>query len=277
MKKYIVLTFLLLSVKAFAQNFEGSIKWSLKMEITDPQRKAQMEAAQKKMNDPASQARMREMQAKMNDPQFKSMMEGNPQLKAQIEKMIADMQQGGDLSSMMPKELIAKIKDQNSLVKMEGGVFSSEILYLKNNDQTYSIDRKNKTYSVLSAPAKSEKVSNLKYKVTKTSEKTKILNHLCTKYIVDATEGDVKKMTQYIWATTEVNFDLKALAKQRVGNSEHRLFYEEIDGLPLKTEMKLSQADITMEAKEIKQEPLDANQFIIPADFKEVSAPTLKK
>ena len=273
MKKYLLIVFTLLSVTAFPQNFEGTIKWSLKMEITDPKHKAQMEEAQKKLSDPKTQAQMKEMQAKMNDPQFKAMMESNPQMKAQMEKMMSGMQQnGGDLGSMMPKELVIKIKDQNSLVKMDGGMFSSEMLYLKGKDQTYSLDRQNKTYSILNTPVNTERKSPaMDYKVTKTSETATILNHVCTKYIVEASSNGTKKMMQYIWATTEIkDFDLKSLAKQRVGNSGHKLFYESIDGVPLRTEMMMQEATMTMEATEIKRESLDAAIFIIPADFKEV-------
>src|SRR6187549_1463834 len=105
MKNIILILVLFLSIKAFPQNFEGTIKWAIKVDVTDPKQKAQLEQAQKQMNDPATQAQMKQMMEKMNDPQFKAMMESNPQLKAQIEKM---MQNGfpTDMSSMFPKELI---------------------------------------------------------------------------------------------------------------------------------------------------------------------------
>lgn len=271
MKKYVLAAFLLISIQAFTQNFEGTIKWSLKMDITDPKQKAQMEEAQKKLSDPATQAQMKEMQSKMNDPQFKAMMESNPQMKAQIEKMMSGMQQGGGISSMMPKGLVIKIKDKNSLVKMDGGMFASEILHLNSKDQSYSLDRQNKTYSILNTPAKSDKTSpTLDYKVTKTSETAKILNYSCTKYIVEVTSHETK-INQYIWATTEIkDFDLKALAKQRMGNGGQRLFYDNIDGVPLKTEMKMQSATMIMEVTEIKKESIDQSLFVIPSDFKEV-------
>ena len=54
-----------------AQDFEGTIKWSMKMNITDPKMKAQMEEAERKMKDPATQAQMKQAMEKMNDPRSK--------------------------------------------------------------------------------------------------------------------------------------------------------------------------------------------------------------
>src|SRR5258708_39761839 len=85
MKKLIPCFLLLFGGTAHAQSFEGTIKWSMKMEITDPAMKARMEEGMKKMNDPAAQERIKEMQAKMNDPQMKAAMDANPQMKAQME------------------------------------------------------------------------------------------------------------------------------------------------------------------------------------------------
>src|SRR5687767_11299156 len=85
MKAQLTLSCLLFSIVCFSQNFEGTIKWSMKSEITDPKMKAQMEEAQKKLNDPATQAQMKEMKEKMNSPEMKAMMEKNPQMKQQME------------------------------------------------------------------------------------------------------------------------------------------------------------------------------------------------
>ena len=147
MKKLIPCFLLLFALTAKAQNFEGTIKWSMKMDITDPARKAKMEEAKKRMSDPAAQARMKEMQAKMNDPQMKAMMEANPQMKTQMEAMMK--MQGGDMSAMMPKGFTIMVKGQNTLTKMEGRPMAMEILYLKDKDNAYHLDRQNKTYSAM--------------------------------------------------------------------------------------------------------------------------------
>jgi len=271
MKNVILMVALLFCVKAFSQTFEGTIKWSMKTEITDPKQKAQMEAAQKQLSDPANQARIKEMQAKMNDPQFKAMMDSNPQMKAQMDKMMGSMT-GGDISSMIPKGFIVKIKGKNTLTKMDGGMMANnEFLHLGDKNQSYSVDRQNKTYSVMNATqAKTESTTtDADVKVTKTSETAKILNYNCTKYIVETTSHGTT-ITQFLWATTEIkDFDLKALSKQNFGKGQ-RMFYDKVDGVPLKIEMKTNEMNMTMEATEIKKESLSAADFTIPADFKEV-------
>jgi len=269
MKNIILILVLFLSIKAFSQNFEGTIKWAIKVEVTDPKQKAQLEQAQKQMNDPATQAQMKQMMEKMNDPQFKAMMDSNPQLKAQIEKMV----QNGfptDVSSMFPKELIVKVKNKNALTKIEGGILASEILYVGDKDKTYNLNREKKTYSVLTPPDKNDSKTDADVKITKTSETIKILNYTCTKYIAEVTSGTTK-ITQYLWATKEIkDFDMKALAKQHIAKNGQRMFYEEIDGVPLKMEMSLQGNIMTMEVKEIKRESLPAADFTVPADFKEI-------
>jgi len=237
MKTRMTLGCLLLSVMCLAQNFEGVIKWSMTNEITDLKLKAQMAEAQKKMNDPATQAQMKEMEEKMNDPQFKAMMESNPQMKAQMENAMK-MMQGGDMGSMMPTGFTLKVKDGNSLIKMEGGMMSgTETLYLKDKNQSYLINRESKTYTVLPHYDEQSKAVNDNVKVTKTSETQKILNYNCTKTIVTVTEGG-KSINQIFWTTTEIkNLDFKSLSSQKVGKGTHTMFYNSIEGVPLKTEM----------------------------------------
>ena len=269
MKKLLVLLLVLVAGKTFCQGFEGTIQWKLKSEITDPKLKAQMEEGQKKMNDPATQAQMKQMQEKMNDPQFKAMLESNPQMKAQIEKAIAAMQSGG-VNSMFPTGMVLKIKNENVLSKMEGGVMGFETLYLKDKNQAYTLDRDNKTYSLMKgAEPGSTKPGDGEVKVTKTAETAKILSYTCTKYVVETTSHG-QTVTQYIWATTDIkDIDLKAMSKQQ-SNKEYKLYFDKIDGVPLKVEMNMKEAKMTMEVTALKKESLPASTFAIPADFKEV-------
>src|SRR5260221_14652745 len=107
--KKLIPCFLLLCGTAHAQSFEGTIKWSMKMEITDPAMKAKMEEGMKKMNDPAAQARIKEMQAKMNDPQMKAALDANPQMKAQMENAMK-MMAGGGMNLIIPQGVLIQIK-----------------------------------------------------------------------------------------------------------------------------------------------------------------------
>ncbi len=266
MKTILSILFLAFTFVTQAQTFEGTLHWSIKSEITDPKMKAQMEKAQQQMSDPSNQAKMKQMQEQMNSPQMKAMLESNPQMKAQMESALK-MMQGGDMSSMMPKNLIVKIKGNNSISKMDGGMIAAEVLYLHDKNQSYLIDREAKTYVVTSANA-NEKTSS-KPVVTKTSETTKILNHTCTKYIVEVTEHGVTA-NQVFWTTTEIKgLDLKSLSKQGLGKGGNSMYYEGLEGTPLKMELTTPQMVMVMEATEIKKETLPASDFVIPAGFTE--------
>ena len=102
MKKLILFLAAVACIHVNAQTFEGTIKWSMETEILDPAMKAQMEKSKAMQNDPAMQEQMKQFQEQMKDPKMKEMMESNPQMKAQMEKMMK-MAQSGDMSNMMPK------------------------------------------------------------------------------------------------------------------------------------------------------------------------------
>ena len=269
MKKILFLAALFCSAIAQAQNFEGIVKWSFSMEITDPATKAKMEEAQKKMKDPANQKKMKEMEAKMNDPEFKKMMDANPQMKAQMEAAMK-MSQSGDMSAMMPKSMELHIKNMNTLSKMEGGVTDKmEILTLKDKNLSYRLDRASKTYSILPTSSSSP-ATEIETKVTKTSETAKILNYTCTKYIIEYTTHG-RKGQQILWATTEIkDFDMKNMARQG-GNGQH-FYFDKVDGVPLKMEMTSPEGKMTMQVLEIKRQSLPASEFELPADYKEVKS-----
>lgn len=268
MQKALILLLLFLSSNVFAQSFEGTLSWSMKLEITDPQKKAQMEEAQNAMKDPE---KLKEIEKQLSDPQFQQMMAQNPQLKAQMEKMMAMMKSGE--GSLIPTGMTVKIKNQNSLSTLDGSFIDGEFLYLKEKDQTFIVDRKNKTYSVLNAD-KAELKEPADVKVTKTSETTKILNYNCTKYLVVHTVNG-KPMTQTVWATKEIkDLDMSSLARQRMDGGKTVMFFKEIDGVPLKMEMAMPEGNLLMEAKQIKRESIPSSAFEIPSDFEEVK-PTL--
>jgi hypothetical protein len=264
MKKLLPIVLLFATSSAWAQ-FEGTIKWSMKMDVTDPALKAKMEEGQKKMNDPAQQEKMKKMQEQMNDPKMKAMMDANPAMKAQMENMMNKQQSGGDPSSMMPKGMIIKIKDGNTLVTMDGGMMSGDILHTK--DKSVHLDRENKTYSVLPG-GENMQGQGKQPTLTKTNETMKIMGYNCTKYVSTMTEGD-RTVTSNIWATTEIkDIDLKALAKQRMGRGQS-MFNSNLEGVPLRIESMSKEGNMIMEVTDIKRESLNAADFTIPSDYKE--------
>jgi Domain of unknown function (DUF4412) len=269
MKRMITMVLMLAAMSAWSQGFEGTIKWSMKMDITDPKMKADLD---QKMHDPATQAKMKEFEAQMNDPKMKAAMDANPQLKAQMETRKKAMESGG-MTGMMPSGFTVKMKGGNTLTIMEGGM-TQEVLHQKGKEQGIRLDRKNKTYSVLPTLASESNKGNKPAapKITKTSETIKILDYTCTKYVVETQIVNGMPAKQNIWTTTDLkDFDLKGLARQRMGQGM-ALFYDGIDGVPLKMEMSMKEGNTVMEVTEIKKETLDAAEFTIPTDFKEVKA-----
>ena len=270
MKKIWLFLFLLVAMATGAQTFQGTITWSVKYDITDPQKKAEMEKHQKEMSDPANQEKMKKMQEQMNTPEMKSMMEANPQMKARMEAAMA-MLQGGNAGSMMPTSFIVKTDGTNSISKMEGGMMNMEMLYQTDKGKSYMINRNAKTYSLLPSYNDTDhKRDSVQHKVTKTSETMKIIGYTCTKYIVELTTQRGTTLNQVFWTTTEIKgLDMRSMAKQRMGNGGQSFYYEGMAGVPLRVEMPNPQMNMVMEVTDIKKESLPATDFAIPADFTE--------
>lgn len=260
---------LMAATSALGQSFEGTIKWKMTMEFSDPEKAAKMNEAAQQMNDPAMQAKMAELKKQMENPQMKEMMESNPQMKAMMEKMTSGS--FTDAKSMMPTGVIIKTKDGNSLSKIEGGITDGmEMLYKKDKNQSFQLDRANKTYSVVN-PGSSTNKANVK--VTKTSETMRVMNYNCTKYLIEMNSGEITS-TQICWATTEIkDIDLSGLSNQGAGQG-NAMFYKEIEGVPLKMEVESPEGKMIMEVIDISRGGVNANDFTIPKDFKEVKGMT---
>lgn len=278
MKKLLCFSLLLVSIGASSQTFEGILRWSMKTEMS-PAMKTQLDQGMQMLKDPAVQAKMKEMMEKMNDPQTKALMDANPQMKSQMENMLKQMQGGAtpDMSSLVPTGFTVKVKEGNTLATMEGGAMQMEILFLKEQDKTVRLDRKNKTFSVLTGANSSRQTNALSVSVTKTKETAKILGYTCTKYIAAVTENE-ETVNQVYWTTTEIkDLDVKSLTKQRMMGGGQSLFYDGIEGVPLKIEMSVQEAKIVMEIADIKREKLNTIDFTVPVDFKETQGGSFPK
>jgi hypothetical protein len=269
MKKLLILALLFMVLQVRSQTFEGTVKWTARMEITDPKLKAEMEQVQKKMNDPATEAKLKELEAKMNDPKTKAQLDANPQLKAQMENTLKMMKGGGGANAMMPTGLIMKIKGNNTITIMEGGMMNGyEILHMKDKNQSVRLDRPNKIYMTMPGGGQANK-STPAMKVTKTGETAKILGYNATKYLAESTERG-EAVTTTFWTTTDIkDIDMKALTNQRMGPGGKPMLPDGVEGVPLKIENATAQGNMVMEVTEIRRESLNAADFTIPADFKE--------
>ena len=268
MKKCILLSLVLIAMACNAQTFQGTITWSMKYDITDPVEKAKMDKAQKEMSDPANQEKMKKMQEQMNSPEMKKMMESNPQMKARMEAAMAMMQGGGGMG-IMNNTFIVQTDGKNTLTKT-AGIVSIEMLYLGDKSQAYMINRAAKTYSISNTGDAAKRSDSLVHKVTKTSETMKVLNYNCTKTIVELTTKSGTTITENIWTTTEIKgYDMKAMARQKMGNASQNFFTDDITGAPLRIEMVTAKVKTIMEVTDIKKETIPASAFVIPADFTE--------
>ena len=266
MKNIMGFILVLVALGVRAQSFEGIVRWSMSIEITDPKMKAQMAEAQQHMNDPETQAQMKEMEAKMNDPEMKKMMEENPQVKAAMEQAMKSMKGGaGDMNSMMPKGMTLKVQGAKMITLMEGGMADGmEMLYLEGKSPV-RIDRQSKTYATMPEGSAG---TTPEVTVTRTPQTLTILGYNCQKYLVEMKSAG-QSVNQVMWTTTDIkDMDLKSLTRQRTAQGQP-LFSDKIQGIPLRIESAAPEGTMIMEVKELKRMKLNESDFKIPADFKE--------
>ncbi len=238
MKKiwFIVAAICLALGNASAQGFEGTLKWKMNIDI---------------------------------DFLLKS-----PEVKKTIEQMgaVADPKSpevAQFVQMMMPQGFEIKLKEGNTIFALKGGMaaaMAGEMLYRKDKNQTYNLDRARATYSLVNPKDKKplEKVT-----LKKTKEKAVIAGLNCVQYNVKS-QIDGKSIEQKIWTTTDIKDIDKELIKQlNAGQTDASLFFEGMEGVPMKLEVP--EMGISMEVVEVKREKLNASDFVVPANFKDVS------
>ena len=271
--------FTLSCLGAHAADFEGTIRWTMSIEITDPALKKEVADAEKKLSDPKTQAQMKMAQAAMADPKMQAMLAANPQMKAMVERQmdaINEAQAGGvnPIAAMFPKGMVLRTKAGKSLTVIEGGPVPTEVLNLPAVPVSYMIDRAARAYTRLPADVPAVDSEKSGYKVTKTGETAQVIGYECVKYVVEraATAAPSGPATRYlIWTSTAVpGLDTRALAKVRLSQAgADNAFLSQLDGVPLKMEFTTPEARVTMEAASIKAESLADDLFALPSGFTE--------
>ena len=260
----------LVAFSARAAEFEGTLKWTFSVEVTDAELKAKMAEAQKEMADPAKLAQMK---ASLENPQMKAMMEQNPQMRAAMEaqiKMAEDAaagKGGGDMiTSMMPKAMTLRTKAAKTRVITEGGAMPMEIITRPSEPRAYLLNRPAKSFSKLPLSASEKDAKKMSYKVTKGAGTTKILGYTCEEYLVEVIhEGQT--IHNRLWATDDIaGLDTAALANARFGGDDAP-YLKEVDGLPLRMEMTHPQMRLKMEAASIKAGAISDDEFEVPDGF----------
>ena len=244
---------LIVSVGAEAQYFEGTMTWTTKSDI-------KMSAEQKKQMEESRKA----MEKQLNHPAFKKQMEQNPQLKEMMEKQLRTMEnmsgEGG--GGILPEKMVTMTKGKNTKTIMSE---TDVILYQGNAGKTFSLNPVKKTYHEL--PASNTGDEGTKLNVVKTTETAVINGYKCKKYII--TSDRSTEMTQFLWATTDIK-DIDPAVFQRSGNSKQNWYFKEVEGFPVKMEIKTPQGNISMELTEMKRTKLSDSDFQIPSDYKKV-------
>jgi ribonuclease HIII len=251
MKKYLLMLALcvLCVLVASAQTFEGYVTWTTKSDIKMSDEQIQQMKDSKK-----------QIEAQMNNPEFKKQMEKNPALKDMMEKQLKTMEsyESGNLGSMLPEKTTTKVKGNNTATVMGDNI----IIYRGSENKIYSLNSASKTYSELSSSDNSSNEQNIK--ITKTSETATINSYKCTKYIISYQGSE--QMNQTLWVTKDIK-DISPSQFAGGGKNSMNWFYKDVDGFPVKIEIKTPQGNISSELTELKRTRMPDSDFQIPTGY----------
>jgi len=245
---------------SYAQSFEGTIRWHISIDITDPKILASIAQTKKEAADTATRKKVADLRKKMSDPAYKAFLDGSPDLRAQYKGMIMALE-GASPAEMVPNEMVLKLKLKNTVTIMKGGIEDGyEVLYLGDKNEVYRIYHDTKKHSLIRQDTMKAKFIR---KVSKTVETMEILGYKCTKYFVEISPWNFA----IYWATDEIEgVDTKTIANHHMGK-EKSFMYPEVDGVPLRIESRVPQGTYIMEAIEVKKEAHPAEVFQIPAGY----------
>jgi len=239
---------------ASAQDFSGTMTWSVRIEFVDPQMAAQVGM----------------VQDALKNPELFAMLMQSPKMREMLESKLGPLNPAGGASSLLPTGFTLQLKGPRALVKTEGGLVSREILTLADKSMAYVINRPARTYEKLSsAPA-----TTTKTKVTATKETAHILGYTCRRFIIDIDDAGEKSRFS-VWTTTEIaGLNAAAFKRMNWSQSGGTEFLGQIEGVPLKIDALTPEAKIALVATRLRPGALDDALFTLPAGFKEVRAST---
>lgn len=236
---------------AACQNFEGTLTWTSKSDI-----KLSDEQTQEMKN------AKKQMEAQMKDPEFKKQMEQNPALKEMMEKQLKNMEsmEGGNIGGFLPEKTVISVKGKNTRTVMGE---SNIIIYQGNENKTYNLDGTSKTYTEI--PSSDSTTPDTEINITKTAETATINGYKCIKYLLHY-DGSAE-MKQSLWVTKDIK-DINP--SQFAGTSKGNMnwFFKDIDGFPVKIEIKTPQGNMYSELTEIKRAKIPDSDFQIPSGYK---------
>ncbi len=239
---------------AQAQGFEGILRWKITTQLTKAASKQEL----------ADKQELAEALKRMT-----------PAMRAQLLAQLS-------MPMALPTESIVKVKGGNFLMQNGAtGAIVGDILYRKDQDQTYALNRAARTYWLFGkydASKPQPKPGDLPtFEVTKTAETARILSYLCTKYVVKITHRGTSS-TQFMWASPEFKEVEQSISSffsysHQYGTSQKDGvafgYLKDIAGVVLKIAGPTNGGYTTTELVEVKRQPLDAAQFTIPAGFTE--------
>jgi hypothetical protein len=248
------------STVAVSQQFQGSIKWSVRLDYTDSLKKAQMVEARNKLRDPLGSASLVEHSRKLTDPEISE--RKDPHTKKELEAARKATRNLG----LYPAAITASMLKGNTRLKYDSIFPDYEILLLRDSAKTFAVDKTLRQYVDVTRKDRLRKPkSDSLAVVKKTSETAEILGYRCTKYTVTANQRG-SQTSQEIWSTEEIKgFDKAALTTQPIGRVNWIL--DRIPGAPLRLISKNRDGVVRLDAVDVSTQLPVPGLFIIPKDY----------
>lgn len=177
--------------------------------------------------------------------------------------------------AMMPNSYDYFFLNGDMMMRINGGMAAAMmgdfIVYGKAGEAYMVKHSESKAYKMNADDAKkSDTGEKADVKVEDTGETVEILGYTCKKYKVTSTSGDGAGQSQYLYATEELKISKPKKASDL--GSTGSMFSDKVKGFPLKVEMTMNQAGMTitmiMTAVKIDDSKPDKGLFEIPDSYK---------
>lgn len=173
------------------------------------------------------------------------------------------------LIALLPKTMTTKFKNNNTISIIEGFWGTFRLIYLSDfsTGQNYSILRildKKYVYQfdTTQLPAGYDAMENIKIELT--NDKTEIAGFTCKSALAHCPEISAEPLT--IYYTNEIK-----ISSPNTNNP-----FKEIDGVLMGFQVKLAGINMKFLAKEVIEEIVDEDEFVMPDDYKQVTKSELE-
>ena len=188
--------------------------------------------------------------------------------------VVFDVKAEGDIpeqaKAMMPTEMTLKLIPEKQSMAMNFGMMEQKTIYdaaTQESNSMMNVMGQKLVIKVTAAQIQEQRLAQGETTGVKLADDTKtIAGYLCKKAIITKKVKDGADVTMEVYYTDDID-----VSKFKFSNA-----IPELNGFPMEYTMKNGPMAFKMTARSVKKENIAASEFVVPADYKQVTSEQLK-